>query len=136
MWNMKILLTLATIAFFSVSSRAQEHLPPPEKCHADLAIWYSNVMERDYRNAQTTFIKNGKTDTMPNKSDVAKVPIREVVARLKEMYECAKVVSDDSEPYYRAGAFYSDVFSDRFVDFVDRHELRPQLYEEDDEGKR
>jgi hypothetical protein len=110
----------------------QEHAPTVAQCQADIAIWGDTNLEIEYRDATAAFLSVGT----PNKSKVNNLGLDKVVARMTEMDDCGKVDPQGLVKYSNAAAFYEAAFKDRFVGFVKRHNLLPQLKLEDAQGKR
>jgi hypothetical protein len=86
----------------------------------------------EYFNAQTAHVKYGT----PNKTDLNKLPIDEVVGRINEMGDCQEVDAGNEKKYLETLDFYSEVQKDRVLDFMTRHKLWPQFRAEDARGLR
>jgi hypothetical protein len=123
---------LFAVALFAIPTFAQQHAPTVATCQADLAVWYSTDMATEYLTAEAHW----STDKIRNRTEIAKAPISEVIARQHEMFDCEKVDEQKSSLYHEAGMFYTTVYTDRVVEFVSRHNLWDQFRKEDAEGKR
>jgi hypothetical protein len=82
-----MLLVLVFTMGLSVSSQAQEHAPTVEVFRADLAVWYNHDMAADYFNAEAHHI----SDNAKNHTLTAKLPLKEIAARTREMVLCEAV---------------------------------------------
>ena len=128
---MRILTGLFVLAVCASGVMSQEHAPTVEVCHADIAAWYSGELAKQYNAAQSALI----SDEVPNRTDPAKLPIKELWARLREMADCGSV-DEGARKYYDAMSFYHTVITDRYFRFVYRHHLKDQLEREDAQGMR
>lgn len=88
-------------------------------------------METEWRKADTAFSTGG----IPNTTSISKVPLTEIGKRIAEMGECWSV-DHQKKIYVDAFQFYDYVQLARCLRFVMRHNLMPQLMQEDAEGKR
>ena len=111
--------------------RAQEHAPLLDQCKADLALWYSEEDRTEYLKAEITHNTNGTK----NPTDYARLPIKVIDFRIKEMGDCGAVSGQD-EQYYKAEIFYADIRCDRYFHFLARHHLMQQFLIEDEKGTR
>jgi hypothetical protein len=124
-------LTLATLAPVA-NSESQKHAPTVEACRADLALWYDVESATEYKKAETLHITGGAKNSTP----AAKLPLREVNARVIEMGKCSHVDTTRSDAYVGANDFYAGVQGDRYFAFIVRHNLMPQIMKEDAQGLR
>jgi hypothetical protein len=132
----RIVLGLIAV-LFAIPTFAQQHAPTAEVCKADVAVWYNAEMATEYYKAQQALVE----DTAPNRTDIAKLPVQEVIARMNEMYDCARAdvpegVDPQTNRYFQAGHFYHEVFSSRAMQFIHRHGLWDEFLKEDSSGKR
>lgn len=111
---------------------AQQHAPTVAQCQADAALWGNDHVKAEYISAETAHLKAGT----PNPTDIAKLPLDEIVARQNEMGNCFSVDEKNYKRYSEAQAFYTSVFADRVINFVTRHGLWDQLKAEDSKGIR
>jgi hypothetical protein len=142
--TIKIVVLIASLGIgFSTYGQGKEprHAPTAETCKRDLALWYSPEKADEYQKAETLHTANNT----PNHTDIAKLPLDELTARMEEMYDCGEIgdpvpgrpdLLRSNNVYFEAGGFYHEVFADRFIHFVFRHGLLAQLRREDAQGKR
>jgi hypothetical protein len=125
--------TVAVLCFIglAVICVGQQHAPLLEQCKADLAVWYDDEAVIEYQKAEILY----RTDSVTNRTDYAKLPIKTLSFRLKEMGDCWSVSNQDDR-YYKAFKFYGDVRGDRYYHFIIRHHLMNQLLAEDEKGIR
>jgi hypothetical protein len=109
-----------------------EHAPTKDMCRADVAVWWSESVIKEYDDSETELMRTGKYK--PNRA--GDVPFRELGARAHEMLNCQHVDPEGQKLYSYAFEFYSAVRSDRFERFIQRHELREQFVKEDAQGLR
>jgi hypothetical protein len=128
---MKLVL-LTMMILVAPSAFAQTHAPTLEVCRADAALWYNDDMSAEYDKAEAIWI----SDHVPNRTPTAKLPLKEVIARQNEMYDCARVDESTQNLYFDAGRFYHGVFADRAISFLARHNLMHQFQKEDVAGIR
>jgi hypothetical protein len=107
-----------------------EHAPTPEQCRADADAWgipkWSLLITNDneFRSLPGTMIRNQAVS--------AKV----LEARNGEFAQCEKTDSVQDARYARAARAYAIAELARMGDFMQRHNLQGQFYEEDEQGKR
>jgi hypothetical protein len=123
-------LMLATLA--PATPESQKHAPSIETCRADLALWYDVESATAYKKAETLHITGGVKNSTP----AAKLPLKEVNARIIEMGNCSHVDTTRSNDYVAANDFYAGVQGDRYFAFIVRHNLMPQILKEDAQGLR
>ena len=123
-----MLAILAPIA----NSESQKHAPSIETCRADLALWYDVASATEYKKAETLHLTGGTKNSTP----AAKLPLKEVNARIIEMGNCSHVDTARSDAYVGANDFYAGVQGDRYFAFIVRHNLMPQIMKEDAQGLR
>jgi hypothetical protein len=109
---------------------AQEHAPLLATCEADVALWYNAGDFTEYDNAQALFF----TSKTPNKTQLNRLSVVEVIARHEEMGKCYLMTGRDI--YHTADNAYMGIYHDRETDFMVRHNLMNQFRAEDAEGKR
>jgi hypothetical protein len=83
----RTLAVLAVLLFSPVNVKLQEHAPTADVCRADAAVWGNSQARIDYFNAETA----KHTDSTPNRTLIEELPIKEVKARIREMYACFDV---------------------------------------------
>jgi hypothetical protein len=111
--------------------KAQEHAPLLDQCKADIALWYSDESEVEYRKAENAH----RTDGTKNRTDYAKLPIKVLNFRVGELVDCWSVSGQDDR-YFKAARFYGEIREDRYYRFLVRHHLIKQLLTEDEKGIR
>jgi len=121
-------------SFFALSlnAGAQEHAPTLDVCRADAALWGEIRAEIDYINATAEKMSN----STPNRTEIAKLSLKEVNSRITEMVQCQSVDRESRDSYSKVEDFYVQVESDRWRAFIVRHNLYSQFEREDAEGKR
>jgi hypothetical protein len=118
----KLILLLAAIATaLPTFAQSIEHAPTKDVCQADVAVWYSHAWINE---------------RVPNRTATSKLLVGVATARMNEMYACMSVDPEQSDRYKAAGDMYYDVFTDRALGFISRHNLMGQLKKEDAEGMR
>lgn len=129
-----VLLFLSLNPFTTKAQQAQEpkHAPLAAQCQADVRVWYSDQMFIDYNEAQAEWHRH----SIPNHKTPSEVGVRELRARQNEMGQCMSVDPQNESLYLEAFRFYFGVFTDRVVEFMDRHGLRKQMEREDAAGLR
>jgi hypothetical protein len=128
-------LAVTTVLAFAGVACAQDrpqHAPTVQTCRADVALWYSDQINREYSKAEVEW----KRHEVPNRTDTARLLLTEVDARREEMWKCWQVDYDQHDRYYVAATFYNEVFMDRCYRFIVRHNLLQQLTTEDEQGLR
>jgi hypothetical protein len=129
---MKIIAGLFLLAVCAAGARAQQHAPTADVCRADVAVWFSREIFKEYESAEIAFLR----DDVPNRSEIAKLPLSEVTERAQEMLKCMSVDKKDLDTYTNAQDFYQNVIYERYFRFVLRHHLKDQLMREDAQGLR
>ena len=129
--SMKIIATTILFLVLASAASAQQHAPTLDVCQADVAVWYSPERAAEYNNAQARQMQRG----VRNRNEYTQLPIKEVVARMKEMADCWEV-ADYTEVYFKAHLFFHSIYSDRMIDFISRHHLWEQFRSEDAAGAR
>src|ERR1017187_5172934 len=114
-------LALVTLALLSTIN-AQEHAPTLAVCRADVAVWGNVQAETDYNNAETARV----TNDVPNRTAIAKLSVKEVISRIREMVQCIDVDPDQEDSYYNVQEFYHSVQADCWRAFIVRHQLLSQ----------
>lgn len=108
--------------------KAQEHAPLLDQCKADRALWYSLEQENEYRKADLA-------EGPKNSTQYAKLPLKIIKFRIKEMTDCWSV-GNEADQYLKAAEFYDMIYRDRCLSFINRHHLMDQLLAEDERGIR
>lgn len=128
----RALAVLAVLLFPPTNAKLQQHAPTVDTCRADAAVWGNAQTRTEYFNAETEKTRNGT----PNRTPIAQLPVTEIHARQREMYDCQEVDPVRGNSYFDIGNFYYDVQADRWLAFIVRHNLREQFQREDAAGKR
>jgi hypothetical protein len=113
-----------------IGAQNEDHAPTLAQCHADRMLWTEQVIE--YNNAEAQRLKN----RTPNNSVIWKLPISKLIQRQDEMGDCEAVDPENVERYDDVLRNLLDAYKTRYVDFVVRHKLDPQLLKEDEAGLR
>jgi hypothetical protein len=121
-------LVLMAAIFFAHPLFAQDvrHAPTVAQCQADATLWKSQADE--------FFLAYGTRDT--RNMFVMKLTAKELHARSGEMGDCAKVDVDRSSDYFSVASSYFELFAGRMNNFLTRHDLMGQFYQEDEGGAR
>jgi len=130
--RLKRLGALLIVPCLLFSSKAQEHAPTMDVCRADVAVWDNKEEQTDYLNQETKHIN----DSVRNTNPIAKLTIREVALRSREMGNCASVDEAKANSYLEMMQFYSSVLADRYRSFIERHDLMGKFMAEDKAGAR
>lgn len=127
----KARLLLPLLFLFVVPMTAQiEHAPTPEQCRADADAWgvpkWALLVTNDnaFRSLPGTMIHNPT------------VSAKTLEARNAEFAQCEKTDSVQDVRYARAARAYAIAELARMGDFMQRHNLQGQFYQEDEQGKR
>jgi hypothetical protein len=111
-----------------------EYAPTPEQCRADVNSWEVPNFNASYLNEEQFSIF--ATRVMHDQSLTAK----ELDAREAELDQCLKTdksfLTADPTRYIQARKAYSIAESARMADYMKRHNLMTQFYDEDEQGKR
>jgi len=127
----KIQLLLPLFLLFVIPIAPQvEHAPTRERCRADADVWgvpkASVLTPNDYQ------FRNLTRDVAHNQAVTAK----KLDARIDELSMCMRTDSVQSFRYEQGSRAYTIAMFARMADFVSRHNLLTQFYQEDDQGKR
>lgn len=119
------IILAAMVLLFSVSSSTQdvEHAPTAQQCQADQALWMSKLEESSSPSSGWAHSAN----------DVAS---RTLVIWSGEMNDCFAVDPDNKQKYLDTTEHIFAVMGARQADFLIRHNLIKQFFDEDDAGKR
>jgi hypothetical protein len=127
----KARLLLPLLLLFVVPMTGQvEHAPTPEQCRADADGWgipKSAVFvpnENAFSNLAGTITRDRT------------VTARVLEARISEFGQCEKTDSVQSDRYAKAIRAYAIAELGRIADYMQRHNLTGQFYQEDDQGQR
>jgi len=109
-----LLLTVTSVAW----GQDIKHAPTAEQCKADMAVWKPQ-----------------------SKADTISLPVRTLLQRSIELYDCNRVLGDVQD---RDGVewaltmrgVYEQHISSRAMKFIDRNGLTHQFYDEDAKGAR
>jgi hypothetical protein len=128
----KTSITLAFVLVVAPIGGTQIHAPSVEQCRADRAVWADSEAIIAYNRAETAHATEGT----PNRTEIAKLPLTELEARMKEMANCLRVDGNGFDKYYEAHMFYHSAQADRWLGFIVRHDLQEQMRKEDAAGLR
>ncbi len=119
-----------------VTSIAREqiavHVAPLEQCRADADVW-------SIPNPKPPAAWHSPEDEFNNfksKMDVRAVPSRVLNTRNDELMQCVNTDRLYSSRYAVASLVYKLAMFERMGNFMGRHNLVSQFYQEDDQGKR
>src|SRR5579864_4829291 len=125
----RLLLPLLLLFVVPVTGQV-EHAPTPELCRADADAWsipkWALLIPNDneFRSLPSVMIHNQAVS--------AKI----LEARNAEFAQCEKTDSVQDVRYARAARAYAIAELARMGDFMERHNLTGQFYQEDEQGKR
>jgi hypothetical protein len=133
MKKVRSLLPLAFLFVIPVTGQI-EHAPTPQQCRADVNSWeVPNFNATSWNEEQ---FSNFVTLVMQDRSLTAK----ELDAREAELDQCLKtdksLLTADPNRYIQAHRAYSIAELARMADYMKRHNLMAQFYDEDEQGKR
>jgi hypothetical protein len=114
----RLLMVLCVFATTIAMGQEIHHAPTAEQCHADIAVWKAQ-----------------------NKETIMKLPVQTLLQRSHYLHDCFDVLRDvkdldgvDWSMMLRKA--YEEHALHRAMDFIDRHNLDPQFYDEDAKGAR
>lgn len=127
----KTRMLLPLLFLFVVPMTGQvEHAPTPEQCRADADDWgipkWSVFVPNENEFANLAGV------TMHDRTVTAKT----LDARIAELGQCVKTDSALSVRYSQGSRGYAIAELARMADFMQRHNLTEQFYQEDNQGKR
>jgi hypothetical protein len=124
-------LLLPLLLLFVIPMTAQvEHAPTPEQCRADADSWSIPKWavfvpnEAEFQNLANVMMRD-RTVTSKSMDD-----------RRAELVLCVKTDSIQANRYAQANRAYAIGEMGRMADFIQRHNLMPQFYQEDEQGQR
>ena len=131
----KARLLLPLFLLFVIPMTGQiEHAPTPQQCRADVNSWEVPNANASYWNEEE--FSNFVTRVVGDHSLTAK----EIDAREAELNQCLKtdqsLLTANPTRYIQARRAYSIAELVRMADYLKRHNLTGQFYEEDEQGKR
>lgn len=113
-----------------------------EQCRAAATEWNDPVAWEEYKKANpdatARYIPNLHPDALPHQ-DSTKIgvrSVRELVLRRIKLSACERIDAKRLETYCEIDRFYLRVLSDRYANFLARHQLFQQFMSEDDQGGR
>ena len=132
--RLRLLLPLLLLLVIPVTAQI-EHAPTPQQCRADADSWDVPPAIPPYQNDEV--INRYAATILRDPSVTAK----ELDARRKELAVCLKVdnaifSSRPKEFYQQAIQAYAIAELGRMADYLERHKLMPEFYDEDEQGKR
>jgi hypothetical protein len=107
-----------------------EHAPTPEQCRADADAWGIPKSSVFVPNEHQFSILTGAM--MHDRTVTAET----LEARIAEFGQCEKTDNVQAGRYAQASRAYAIGELGRMTDFMRRHNLTGQLYDEDEQGKR
>jgi hypothetical protein len=114
----------------SPQADSPDHAPTAAQCLADVRLWQEQITE--YQAASIDHVQRGT----PNNTAVVHQPVQQLARRAVEMGECATVDPSNANDYDGALVDYESARKDRYEQFVIRHKLEHQLFQEDAAGIR
>jgi hypothetical protein len=126
----RLVLLSAFLLTTPICWQVGQHAPTREQCRTDAEGWnipkVSALVPNDYKFRNLT-------------RDVAKdqhVTAKSLNARIDEMSMCMRTDSRQSFRYDEGSRAYNIAIDVRMTDFVSRHNLLTQFYQEDEQGQR
>ena len=128
------LLLPVTLLLGAQIAREQDavHVAPLEQCRADVDSWGIPGGAR----ADVGISADDEFNRFKSKMDVGAVPSKVLNARNDELTQCVKTDRLNPNRYAVASLVYKMAMFERMGDFMGRHDLVSQFYEEDEQGKR
>jgi len=127
----KAKLLLPLILLFGIPVMGQvEHAATPEQCRADANDW--DIPGVAVFDANTIAFANLPATLVHNPTVTAKM----LESRIVELNQCIKTDSLQAGRYSQGSRAYSIAELSRMGDFMGRHSLQGQFYQEDEQGKR
>jgi len=108
------------------------HVAPLEQCRADADAW-------GIPGGTTAGVGNSAGDEFnrfKSKMDIGAIPSKVLNTRNDELMQCVNTDRLYSSRYAVASLVYKMAMFERMGDFMGRHNLVSQFYQEDDQGKR
>ena len=130
---MKMLAIVSVLVLFLAMSQpvcSQDHAPTSDQCKADMRLWSAQL--DDYEQKETARIQSG----FPNNSIASGWTLPQVTNRAKEMMTCTVVDRWYALEFTKTEGRLRQVYMNRLVRFVQRHNLMQQLLQEDADGLR
>jgi hypothetical protein len=119
------LLPLFLLCSLSMAGQA-DHATIPQQCRADASAW----------GVPGNFRAPGTVENMTVTAINSPTSARTLDARMSEMVECVKTDSWNSDRYAGAREAYMIAELARMSDYIKRHNLTDQFYQEDEQGER
>ena len=128
------LLLPAILLLGAQMAREQDavHVAPLEQCRADADSWGIPGGTR----AGVGNSAGDEFNSFKSKMDVGAVPSKVLNTRNDELMQCVNTDRLYSSRYAVASLVYKMAMFERMGDFMGRHDLVSQFYQEDDQGKR
>ena len=127
--NVRLLLPLFLLFVIPMTGQV-EHAPTAEQCRADADVW--GVPRSGILIPNEDQFSNLAGAVMPDQTVTAKT----LEARIAELGQCVKTDSVQSVRYSQGSRAYATAELERMSDFMQRHNMTAQFYQEDDQGKR
>lgn len=127
--RMRFLLPVLFLFVIPIAGQV-EHAPTPEQCKADADSWGIPTWALLVQHENEFAILAGVV-----KNDRA-VSAKMIEARSREFTQCVKTDNKQSDRYAQAARAYAIGELARMGDFMQRHNLTTQFYDEDEQGKR
>jgi hypothetical protein len=121
-------------AFSPLSTFAQQQSLTVARCRADAASWGNVDKFNEYLKVEDQYKDSQKPN--PNNTELARLPMNEILKRAREMADCGDLDDRTDAPYARTAYMYEHIWGDRMLNFLGRHNLWQQFQKEDAEGKR
>jgi hypothetical protein len=129
MKKMPLLIPLLILVAVTVVGQGVRE-PAPEQCRADSDAW--GIPKTGALVLNENQVWNFTDATMRD----AGVTVRMLDDRIHELNQCIRTDSVQSARYAEGQRLYSFAELGRMADFILRHKLGQQFYQEDDQGKR
>lgn len=112
----------------------EKPVPTAAQCETDAQTWGNRQKYQQYLDAEDKYRDQHKRN--PNSTELARLAMAEVFARLKEMTACADIDPKRYRSYSDVTEIYEHIWGDRMVNFLGRHDMWEQFLKEDAEGYR
>ena len=128
----RLLLPLLLLFVIPMAGQQAVHVPPLAQCRADADLWGipGATPPRVWDSPENEF------NNFRSKMDVRTLTSRVLNARNDELTECVNTDRLNSSRYAMASLVYKIAMFEREGNFLGRHNLVSQFYQEDDQVKR
>lgn len=117
---------VASMAVLAAAANSQEHPPALEQCRLDVDA-YKNLGNLAHPNA---------SEFKAQKDYLKRFPLSEISRRVREMGDCMEVDRANEEGYAHVSILLESEQSNRYMNFLLRHDQWSQFVTEDAQGKR